>query len=102
MAKRQRAETVVSNGLIMSKDDLEKHTFGVNTKFLLSNHTYHMEDFRVTECSEDCGTDFRRIASGMNDAIVTLVYLQGEYVKGNLNFLDDKKQPIPNPNKKST
>ena len=99
MAQKKRNENVLNNGLIMNKGDMDNHQFPINTKFLLSNQTYHMEDFRVTENITDSGTHFRRIQSRNNDAVMTLSNLQQEYMRGNLQFLDAKGEPIANPNK---
>jgi hypothetical protein len=96
MAKRAKRaiENIVSNGDIVNRTDMNTKTFPVGTRFLLSNNTYHMEDFRVSEAKRDSGTDFRRMQSRMNDVVMPLTSLQLEYSKGNIKFLDAKGEII--------
>lgn len=87
-------EAILSNGDLLNKTAMQKNSFAMGTKFLISNHTYSGEEFRITEVIADGGTDFRRMQSLQNDVIIPLASLQAEHARGNLQFLDKSGQVI--------
>ena len=88
------SEIVVSNGEMLPKVSIQQKKFAIGTKFIISNPTYSMEEFRISEATEDSGTQWRRMQSRSHDVAMTLAGLQAEYGKGNIQFVDAKGEVI--------
>ena len=92
--KQIPSEVVVSNGDMISKVGIQQKKFAIGTKFVISNPTYSMEEFRISEATEDSGTQWRRMQSRSHDVAMTLASLQTEYGKGNIQFVDAKGEIV--------
>jgi len=91
------AESLISDGVVFNKSLSHMAKFAKNQKIWMTTDDY-VGEFRVSDAQTDQGTEFRQIVSNRDSAIVELHYLQREYAKGNISYIDEEGKVIPNPN----
>jgi len=94
---RPSAESLISDGVVFNKSLSHMAKFAKNQKMWLTTDDY-VGEFRVHDVQTDQGTEFRQIVSNRDSVIVELHYLQREYAKGNICYIDEEGKVIPNPN----
>jgi len=94
---RPSAESLISDGVVFNKSLSHMAKFAKNQKIWMTTDDY-VGEFRVSDAKLDQGTEFRQIVSNRDSVIVELHYLQREYAKGNISYIDEEGKVIPNPN----